>query len=58
MSAAGRPAIVLRLGPHDFAVAVWLRDEGEVPVYEIKQREIREASVAATVARQAEKPER
>ena len=46
-----RPPIVLQLGPHDFAVAVWIRDEGEQPVYEIREREIREAKIAATVAR-------
>jgi hypothetical protein len=49
-----RPPIVLHLGPHDFAVAVWIRDEGTVPVYAVRQREIREASVAAAVARQHE----
>ena len=46
-----RPPIVLELGPHDYAVAVWIRDEGEQPVYEIREREIREAKVAAAVAR-------
>jgi hypothetical protein len=48
----GRPPIVLHLGPHDFAVAVWIRDEGNVPLYEVRHRDIREASVAAAVARQ------
>ena len=46
------PPIVLEFGPHDFAVAAWTRDERGVDVYRIVQREIREASVAATVARQ------
>ena len=47
-------AIILQLGPHDFAVAVWVRDEGGVGIYEIRQREIREASVEATEARPPE----
>jgi hypothetical protein len=47
-----RPPIVLHLGPYDFAVAVWIRDEADVPVYEVRYRDIREPSVAATVARQ------
>ena len=49
-----RPPVVLELGPHDFALATWTRDERGVGVYRIVQREIREASVAATVARQRE----
>ena len=53
--ALDREPIVLQIGPHDFAVAVWVRDEGGVGVYEIRHREIREASVAATVAKQAAK---
>lgn len=59
-----RPPIVLQLGPHDFAVAVWIRDEGEQPVYEIRETEIRETKVAAAVARRlrlappAQKPRR
>jgi hypothetical protein len=44
--------IILHLGPHDFAVAVCIRDEDGVPIYEVRHRDIREASVAATVARQ------
>jgi hypothetical protein len=46
-----RPPIVLQLGPHDFAVAVWIRDEGEQPVYEIRETGIREPKIAATVAK-------
>jgi hypothetical protein len=52
MTSKGHPPIVLQLGPHDFAVAVWIRDEGTVPLYEVRHRDIREASVAAAVARQ------
>ena len=36
-----REAIVLKLGPHDFAVATWTRDERGVGVCRIVQREIR-----------------
>ena len=51
-----RPPIVLDLspGPRPFAVAVWVRDEGETAVYRIVQRDIRAAKVAATLARQLE----
>jgi hypothetical protein len=49
-----RPAIVLQLEPHKFAVAVWRRDEDGSPVYEIVHEDIREVKVAATLARTAQ----
>ena len=49
-----RPAIVLQLEPHEYAVAVWRRDEDGEPVYEILHENIREVTVAATLARAAE----
>ena len=48
-----RVPIILRLGPRDYAVAVWREDEGEEPVYEIIHRDIREVIVAVTLARKA-----
>ena len=50
----GRPAIILQLEPHRYAVAVWGRDEGGEPVYEIAHDNIREVKIAATLARAAE----
>jgi hypothetical protein len=45
---------VLDLGPspRPFAIAVWVRDEGDMPVYRIVRRDIHAASVAAAMARQ------
>ena len=48
------PAIILRLEPHRYAVAVWRRDEDGEPVYEILHDNIREVKIAATLARTAE----
>ena len=36
---SARVPIILRLGPRDYAVAVWREDEGEEPVYEIILRD-------------------
>jgi hypothetical protein len=52
------PAIILQLEPRKYAVAVWRRDENGVPVDEIVQENIRDASVAMTLAREAAKPNR
>jgi hypothetical protein len=49
-----RPAIVLQLEPHRYAVAVWRRDEDGEPVYEILHDNVREVKIAATLARTAE----
>ena len=49
-----RPAIILQLEPHKYAVAVWRRDEDGSPVYEIVHEDIREVKVAATLARTIE----
>ena len=48
------PAIILQVEPHRYAVAVWRRDENGEPVYEILHENIRELTVAATMARAAE----
>ena len=49
-----RPAIVLQLEPHKFAVAVWRWDEEGVAVYAIVNEDIREVKLAATLARGVE----
>jgi hypothetical protein len=49
-----RPAIILELEPHKYAVAVCRRDEAGEAVYQILHENIRELKVAATLARAAE----
>jgi hypothetical protein len=49
----GRGPVILPLGPRNFGIAQWTRDEGAVPVYRITHKDIRAASTAATMARQA-----
>jgi hypothetical protein len=44
-------AVVLQLGPHKFSVAVWIGEQDGQPVYCILRENIREAALAATVAR-------
>ncbi len=44
---AGRGAIVLELGPRNWGIAAWMRDEREVPVYQIAHRDIGAVSRAA-----------
>jgi hypothetical protein len=48
----GRGPVILPLGPRNFGIAHWTRDERGVPVYRITHKDIRAASVAATMARQ------
>ena len=48
----GRGPIVLELGPRNFAIARWLRDEKDVPLYSIVRKDVKAASIAATLARQ------
>jgi hypothetical protein len=43
--------VILRLGPRDYWVATWLRDEAGEPVYRIVQRGIKAASTAGVLAR-------
>jgi hypothetical protein len=47
----GRGPIVLELGPRNWGIAAWIRDERDVAVYPITQRDIRAASTAAVLAR-------
>jgi hypothetical protein len=46
-------AIILMLEPHKYSVAVWIGDQNGEPVYSIVHENIREAAVAATLAREA-----
>jgi hypothetical protein len=46
-------AIILQLEPHKYSVAVWVGDQDGQPVYSIVHENIREAAVAATLAREA-----
>jgi hypothetical protein len=47
----GRDPIVLTLGPRNWGIAQWMKDERDVPVYRITHRDIRAASTAAVLAR-------
>ena len=50
-SPPGRGPVVLALGPRNWGIAQWIKDERDVPVYRITQRDIRAASTAAVLAR-------
>jgi len=53
---ASKPrAIILQIEPFKYTVAVWRRDEDGEGVYEIVHENIRDAGVAATLAREAAK---
>jgi hypothetical protein len=47
-----RPAFVVLLDDNTYGVAVWVRDQAGVPVYEIRHRGIRVLKLAATLAAQ------
>ena len=49
--ATGHPPVILELGPRDFSVLVWVRDEGEAPIYRVVKDRIKAASTAAELAR-------
>lgn len=42
---------MLQLGPLDFSVLTWLRDEEGTPVYRVIRTGIKAAKLAATIAR-------
>ena len=50
-----QPPVILQLGPREFAVLAWIRDEGGKPVYRIVQQGIKAASTAAVIARRIER---
>jgi hypothetical protein len=43
--------VILRLGPRDYSVLAWVRDEDGAPVYRVVKDRIKAASTAAVVAR-------
>ena len=43
--------MILRVGPRDYWVATWLRDEDGEPVYKTAQRGVKVASTAGVLAR-------
>jgi hypothetical protein len=43
--------VILRLGPRDYCVATWLRDEDGEPIYRVVKDKIKAASTAAVLAR-------
>ena len=51
LDAQGRPPASLQLGPRDFSVLVWVRNEGDPPVYRVAKNRIKAASTAAMLAR-------
>jgi len=47
--------VILQIGPREFAVLAWLRDEAGAPVYKVVQEGIKAASTAAVMARKIER---
>ena len=54
----GHPPVILQLGPRDFSVLVWVRDEVETPIYRVARDRIKAASTAAVLARKLEQEAR
>ena len=48
---ADRPPVILQLGPREFSVLAWVRDEDAAPVYRVVKDKIKAASTAAVLAR-------
>ena len=53
--ARSRPPVILQIGPREFAVLAWVRDEAGAPVYRIAQQGIKAASTAVVMARKIER---
>ena len=47
-----RAPVILQLGPRDYSVLAWVRDEDGEPVYRVVKDKIKAAKIAATLARQ------
>ena len=47
---AGPAAVILQLGPRDYSVLAWVRDEDGEPIYRIVRQGIRAAKIAAKLA--------
>jgi len=43
--------VILELGPRDFSVLTWVRDEDGEPIYRVVKDRIKAASTAAVLAR-------
>ena len=56
-SAESRPRVILQVGPRDFSVLVWIRDEGETPVDRVAKDGIKAALTAAMLARKLQQEE-
>ena len=52
-----RRRVILQLGPRDCSVLVWVRDEGETPVYRVVKDRIKAASTAAVHAPRLQRKE-
>jgi hypothetical protein len=52
---ADRPPVILQLGPREFSVLAWVRDEDGAPVYRVVKDKVKAASTAALLARKLQK---
>jgi len=43
--------VILQLGPRDYSVLAWVRDEDGEPIYRIVKQGIKAAKIATTLAR-------
>ena len=50
-AAPARPPVILRLGPRDYSLLAWTRDEAGELVYRVVKDRIKAASTAAVLAR-------
>ena len=48
---SGRPPVILQLGPRDFSLLAWVRDEEGEPVYRVAKDRIKAASTAGVLGR-------
>ena len=46
----GHPPVILRLGPRDYSVLVYARDEDSEPVYPVGKEKIKAACTAGVLA--------
>ena len=50
-----RPSVILKLGPRDYSVLAYDRDEDGEPVYRVVKAKIKAASTAGVLARKLQK---
>ena len=53
-----RPPVILKLGPRDYSVLAYDRDEGGEPVYLVVKEKIKASSTAAVLVRKLEQETR